>query len=199
MPLSEPVPQIILYRITPLNRLRHTRINKRTGFAFRRIHRLRRLAIPNKNVQAMRRIFCFRAHCFIKKHITPAAGFSVKKRPLRNMNIHHFFKAQRLCTKLHPVTIVQFWLPALVFHRKGIPCITLAMKLHHIRLTAQAKLVRPEQYSPLDTHTPPIVPAGFMRMLMHDPSLGGKYILIPHLLKVNQGTLPLAEYEVLKR
>jgi hypothetical protein len=72
------------------------------------------------------------------------------------------------------------------------------MKLHNIRLPDQPKSERPQRHSTFYANISPGFPACVINPLVHNPSLSGKQVFVPHSLNMDQGALPFAEEQVLQ-
>lgn len=130
-------------------------------------------------------ILCFCPQVFIEDNVLPPARLPVKKCPLRNLNIEHFLKTERLSAKLHPVAIISFRFAAFILNRKRQPCsITLPMELHNISLADKPKYERAERNTVFNADFSSRFSICSIYLFMHNPAFGSKEIFIPDLFKV---------------
>jgi hypothetical protein len=161
-------------------------------------------------MQAQRRMFRLPSESCIEAHIKPVVSCAIEERAFRDVNAKHFLQAYRLGANLNLIATVPLWPAAFVLNRKRTPqspdidklnaAFVRPMKFHNIGDSRQPKPQRPERKSARN----PDIPARFgpvaslMHLAMQVLALNRKRIVRPHIFNMDQRTLPLAEYKVLK-
>jgi hypothetical protein len=161
-------------------------------------------------MQAQRRMHCLLSERRVKAHIKPVVSCAIEQSTLRDVNSKHFFQAYCLGTNLNLIATISLWPSAFVLNRKRTPqspdivkpdaAFIHTMKFHNISDSRQPEPQRPERKPACNPDiTARLRPvASFMHLVMQVLALNRKRIISPHVLNMDQRTLPLAEYEVLK-
>ena len=127
------------------------------------------------------------------------AGLSVEQRALGDLHREHLLQRHGLGTKLHLVGAVRLGPAALMLHGKGPPnAIRRAMQLDDIGDAGNAQPVGAQRHACHGADAPPHLGLDRVNPLMRDAALGGRGILGPCLLDVDQRALARAEQIVLE-
>ena len=129
----------------------------------------------------------------------PPFFLPVIKRTFRYFAVKHFFQAERLSAKLHPVGIIFFGPAALVFNGKWLPdAIFPQMKFDDISPADHPQLQGSNRHIKFDPYFTTRLTPGGMHPFVENSSFSGQPVFRPLLFNMDQRTLTRTEQQVLK-
>jgi len=140
------------------------------------------------------------AQSLAKGYHSPPSGLAVEKSPFRDIHAKHFFKTESLGTKLYLIGIhACMGAPLLILDWIGLPACSISVELHDISPAVESQMGSAKFKIGRHFHTAAHTTAADVDSFVHQPSLGGMAIFLPHLLNMDKRALSWAEGVVLKR